>query len=592
VPETPLGLRENPFAAGHDPRFVFSSRERQEVVARLREGISTGEPFLLVTGEAGIGKTSVVSEVLATCEPRALVASITNPMPTRAELLEEVCIRFGIPPEGPRTKPQALAQLERHLRDVQGRGQVAVLVADEAHRLGHDLLEEIRLLSNSEADGRKLLYVILMGLPQLEEKLAKPGHEQLRQRIACHCRLGPLSAEETERYVHHRVGIVGGDSPVLFPGETCREIHRLARGVPREINRLAGRAMARAGREGIATVSPGQVRAAAAEGRRHEAEEPVSQAWVTGMDFSGVHGTQPAEPERPDLRSTDPNVRAWVSRFVGPGGPPQIGIRAGAPEHETFLSPDDDPEAETAQDDELDPEAPAPSGGNGRRARAARPHVPPGSRRRRRRRRRSRSRLQLMLAVVAGALLATAVVLLPQTRNLASMLVGTPPIPAPGLSPDSSAVDSLSTDARETPPPEPSEPGSSASSGAARPESAPRTSQQARATAIAPAQEVDEPRVEATAKPQPPTERYGLEVASFINRDRALAERDRLGKAAGLPVRISATTEDGGVVTYRILLGSFDMERAAEREADVLVLQGLVNEARVVTLPRRASKSH
>lgn len=197
-----------------------------------------------------------------------------------------------------------------------------------------------------------------------------------------------------------------------------------------------------------------------------------------------------------------------------------------------------------------------------------------------------------MLAVVAGALLATAVVLLPQTRNLASMLVGTPPIPAPGLSPDSSAVDSLSTDARETPPPEPSEPGSSASSGAARPESAPRTSQQARATAIAPAQEVDEPRVEATAKPQPPTERYGLEVASFINRDRALAERDRLGKAAGLPVRISATTEDGGVVTYRILLGSFDMERAAEREADVLVLQGLVNEARVVTLPRRASKSH
>ncbi|HEY3216707.1 MAG TPA: AAA family ATPase [Candidatus Eisenbacteria bacterium] len=587
MPETPLGLRENPFVAGHDPRFVYSSRERQEVVARLRDGIGTGEPFLLVTGDAGIGKTSVVSEVLASCEPRALVASITNPMPTRAELLEEVCIRFGIPPEGPRTKPQALAQLERHLRDVRSRGQVAVLVADEAHRLGHDLLEEIRLLSNWEADGRKLLYVILIGLPQLEEKLARPGHEQLRQRIASHCRLSPLSAEETERYVHHRVGIVGGDSPVLFPRETCREIHRLARGVPREINRLAGRAMARAGREGVATVSPGLVRAAAAEGRRQEAVEPASHAWTTGAESSATPVTPSAG--QPDLRSADPNVRAWVSRFVGPGGPPQIGVRAGAPENETFLSPSEELESEATSDAELDPEAPAPANGKKGRARGVRAHLPPGMRRRRRRRR-SRARLRLALAVVAGALLATAVVLLPQTRNLASMLVGTPPIPAPALDTSTSEPAAAETQAESSaepsaPPPDPSEAARSVGSAVA-------TSAPMQTTASPPPQATAEPRAKGKASPPAPTERYGLEVASFINRDRAVVERQRLAKSAGLTARITNTTEDDGVVTYRIVLGSFDGVRSAERAADVLVLQGLVNEARVVSLPGRNPKSH
>src|SRR6266704_3202939 len=184
--ERHFGLRENPFAAGHQPRFVFPSPEHQEALAHLRFGIENREPF----------------DVLDEWKGRVQMALVTNSALTRAELLEEICLRLGfsLPPGS--SKPRVLAQLERHLLALQAHGDRAILLLDEAQNLDRKLLEEIRLLSNLEFQGSKLLQVFLVGQPELEARLARPGLRQLRQRISAHHRLKPLSATDSERYIH------------------------------------------------------------------------------------------------------------------------------------------------------------------------------------------------------------------------------------------------------------------------------------------------------------------------------------------------------------------------------------------------------
>ena len=172
--ERQLGLRENPFLSGHQPKYVYPSREHQEALAHLRYGIQNGEPFVLITGEVGTGKTTAVYDALAEWGPRAVVALITNSALTRNELLEEICLRFGVAAPAPMSKPQTLVQLERLLGAVRARGELAILLLDEAQNLERDLLEEIRLLSNLEVQGEKLIQILLVGQPELETKLAQP----------------------------------------------------------------------------------------------------------------------------------------------------------------------------------------------------------------------------------------------------------------------------------------------------------------------------------------------------------------------------------------------------------------------------------
>src|SRR6266571_8223212 len=263
--ESHFGLRENPFAAGHQPRFVFPSPEHQAALAHLRFGIENREPFVLITGEVGTGKTTALFDVLDEWKGRVQVALVTNSALTRAELLEEICLRlgFGLPPGS--SKPRVLAQLERHLLALQAHGDRAILLLDEAQNLDRKLLEEIRLLSNLEFQGSKLLQVFLVGQPELEARLARPGLRQLRQRISVHYRLKPLSATDSERYIHHRITVAGGYAPDVFPADACAEVYRLSHGIPREINQICAQAMLRAFVEDARPVAPEHVRAAAAE---------------------------------------------------------------------------------------------------------------------------------------------------------------------------------------------------------------------------------------------------------------------------------------------------------------------------------------
>ncbi len=300
--EKPLGLRENPFLAGHHPRYLFPSREHQEALAHLRYGIQNREPFVLITGEVGTGKTTAVYDALAEWGSRAVVALITNSALTRTELLEEICLRFGVTMTSPMSKPQALVGLQKQLSAVRERGELAILLVDEAQNLDRELLEEIRLLSNLEVSGEYLLQIFLVGQPELEAKLAQKELRQLRQRIGIHYRILPLSATETARYIHHRVAVAGGNAEELFPADTCVELFRITNGIPREINIVAGQSLLNAFVEDSRSVTIAHVRAV---------EREIEFQSVLMHEADTLKGTDPpAEQPKQKRKSARPGPSA------------------------------------------------------------------------------------------------------------------------------------------------------------------------------------------------------------------------------------------------------------------------------------------
>jgi type II secretory pathway predicted ATPase ExeA len=263
MPNGLFGLSEDPFVEGHDARFVYPSRAHREVVTRLRRGIENREPFMLVTGLPGVGKTIAVQAALAEAEPPTLVLIAASPSLSHAKFRERILSGFAPDASEPATPARPAAGIEARLRAVRARGRSALLVVDEAQNLGVPLFEELRVLSNLEADGRNLLQIILAGQPRLEEDLSRPGCDALRQRIAVRCRLGALSAEETESYIRHRLAVAGGDSQSLFTRESCQAVHRLAHGIPREINLVAGEAIMLAHAAGESAIAAGHIAGAA-----------------------------------------------------------------------------------------------------------------------------------------------------------------------------------------------------------------------------------------------------------------------------------------------------------------------------------------
>jgi type II secretory pathway predicted ATPase ExeA/cell division protein FtsN len=261
--ESHFGLRENPFAAAHQARYIYPSPEHQEAIAHLRYGIENREPFVLITGEVGTGKTTALYDALSEWQGRAVVGLITNSSLTRPELLEEIALRLGLALAPGSSKPQIMVQLEKHLLSVHAQGHRVILLLDEAQNLEPELLEEIRLLSNLESTGHKLVQVFLVGQPELEAKLNRPLMRQLRQRIAVHYRLSPLGPADTERYIQHRITVAGGHALSIFPPEACAAVHALSHGIPREINHLCMQALVNAFVEESSSVTPEHVRAGA-----------------------------------------------------------------------------------------------------------------------------------------------------------------------------------------------------------------------------------------------------------------------------------------------------------------------------------------
>ena len=235
-------LRERPFALSPDPEYLYPSRVHQEALDYLRYGLESQAGFIVITGEIGSGKTTLLQTLLRNVDSGTTVGRIVNTMLEPRELLETIMIDFGLDPSG-KSKPVLLRDLSQYLVDQRLAGRNVLLVIDEAQNLSLGALEELRMLSNLETEKSKLLQIVLVGQPDLRDKLAAPELEQLRQRITVSYHLPPLDAEETGNYVNHRLRRAALGPPLEFPRPATTLIHARSRGVPRIINVICDAAL-------------------------------------------------------------------------------------------------------------------------------------------------------------------------------------------------------------------------------------------------------------------------------------------------------------------------------------------------------------
>lgn len=239
-----FGLSKEPFSIAPDPHFLFMSEQHREALAHLLYGLGGGGGFVLLTGEIGAGKTTVFRCFLEQVPARCAVAYVFNPKLTALELLQTVCVEFGIAaPADSRSVKAHVDALNAFLLAAHAKGRQAVLVIDEAQALSADVLEQLRLLTNLETAERKLLQIVLIGQPELRDMVARPELEQLAQRIVARFHLGALGAVETRQYIQHRLAVAGPRAPLPFSAKAVARMHELSGGVPRRINLLADRSL-------------------------------------------------------------------------------------------------------------------------------------------------------------------------------------------------------------------------------------------------------------------------------------------------------------------------------------------------------------
>jgi type II secretory pathway predicted ATPase ExeA len=231
-----FGLRANPFNVNPDPRYLFLTRHTEEALACLTYGIQSRKGFVLLTGEVGTGKTTLINKLLEWLRVQQVpTAFVFNSRMNVPQFLDYMMADFGIPTES-RSKSQILLRLYNWLLDRYRAGETAVLIVDEAQGLSDELLEEIRMMTNLETFTEKLLQIVLVGQPELEQKLKQPNLRQLRQRLTLRAKTYPLTVEETKSYVAQRLRIAGWDGQTIFDSESLLAVHQYSCGIPRVVN--------------------------------------------------------------------------------------------------------------------------------------------------------------------------------------------------------------------------------------------------------------------------------------------------------------------------------------------------------------------
>src|SRR5919107_2951125 len=238
------GLKELPFALTPDPRFIYFTPSHKEVMANLHYGIEMGKGLIVVTGEVGTGKTTVLRWMMQRLERTVLVAYIFNPRMTVAEFYQYISSPRLLDVPDWENKSDLLLRLGEFLDARHSRGLRTVLIIDEAHGLSPTVLEEIRLLSNFESDSAKQLQIVLTGQPELRDVLNQPELRQLKQRVALRCEIKPLpNIEETEKYVKSRLLTAGAQRTDVFTQSALDYVFRCSEGIPRQINNLCDNAL-------------------------------------------------------------------------------------------------------------------------------------------------------------------------------------------------------------------------------------------------------------------------------------------------------------------------------------------------------------
>ena len=275
-------LRERPFALSPDPEYLYPSRVHQEALDYLRYGLESHAGFVVITGEIGSGKTTLLQAVLRNLDTHTTVGRIVNTMLDPRELLETIMLDFGLEAAG-RSKPQLLRDLAQYLVDQRLAGRMVLIVIDEAQNLSLAALEELRMLSNLETEKSKLLQIVLVGQPNLRDKLGTPELEQLRQRITVSYHLAPLDEEETANYVNHRLRRASIGAPLEFPRDATALVHARSRGVPRIINIICDAALVFGYAE-----------------ERRQVDRALIGDVLAELETTGVLGTGGGDAETPD----------------------------------------------------------------------------------------------------------------------------------------------------------------------------------------------------------------------------------------------------------------------------------------------------
>jgi general secretion pathway protein A len=260
-----FGLNEKPFTITPDPRYLFMSERHGEGLAHLVYGVTESGGFIQLTGEVGTGKTTLVRTLLGQIPAEVDIALILNPQLTAIEFLTAICEELSI--ELPEDKGSAKAlvdALNHHLLDAHAEGRRTILLIDEAQNLAEDVLEQLRLLTNLETAKQKLLQIILIAQPELREKLSQNNLRQLAQRVTGRYHLEPLSRDESDKYIDHRLRVAGALTEI-FDTRARREVFRLSGGVPRVMNVICDRALLGAYSQETRTVNKRLVRRAAKE---------------------------------------------------------------------------------------------------------------------------------------------------------------------------------------------------------------------------------------------------------------------------------------------------------------------------------------
>lgn len=237
------GFKELPFNVTPDPRFLYRSSSHRDALAYITYGVFQKKGFIAVTGEVGVGKTTVVNAFIDLFQPSLEVAFVFTTKFPFEQLLYLVCGDFGLDVEG-KNKAQMLLTLNRYLIEQYQRSRNVVLIIDEAQNLSPDVLEELRMLSNLETRESKLIQIMFVGQPELETKLNLTEMRQLRQRIAGICRIPMLDREEIESYISFRLGVAGASNgSAVFTADAIDEVFHYSGGTPRLINILCDRAL-------------------------------------------------------------------------------------------------------------------------------------------------------------------------------------------------------------------------------------------------------------------------------------------------------------------------------------------------------------
>lgn len=295
--ESFYNLQGRPFQLTPDPRFYFSSRTHKKAMAYLTYGMNQGEGFIIVTGDVGTGKTTLVRHLFETLDRNEYIAAmIVSTQLSAEDLLRSVVAAFGLDAQA-EDKGQLLARLEKFLREQFRMGRRALLVVDEAQNLSNAALEEMRMLSNFQEGDKALIQSFLVGQPEFRERIfSAPELEQLRQRVIATHHLEPMEEEELAGYIEHRLSLVGWDNDPCFTADAVEEIYRNSAGVPRRLNTLCSRVLLYGSLEELHTIDGETIQAV------------VSDMASDTRQVTATSSAMPPRPSAPVNRQNDSTV--------------------------------------------------------------------------------------------------------------------------------------------------------------------------------------------------------------------------------------------------------------------------------------------